>query len=76
MHRRCRDFAVTLDGLPSKVQLTVRDSGFGFDFGRATQKQRIEPISMRDAWVAEKRTFHYIQSTGRYRAQSSASLRQ
>lgn len=47
-HSGCRDFTAHVEGLPSQVQLTIRDSGVGFDVEQAIQKRGMGLVSMRE----------------------------
>ena len=39
---------MNVEGLPDQVQLTVRDSGIGFDVEQAIQQQGLGLLSMRE----------------------------
>jgi signal transduction histidine kinase len=47
-HSGVRRFEVTLQGLPAEIQLTVRDSGVGFDPALAPSTQGLGLISMQE----------------------------
>jgi PAS domain S-box-containing protein len=57
-HSGSRDFAVRVKGLPDKVQLTVRDSGIGFDVEQAMQQRGLGLLSMRERLGLLQGTLH------------------
>jgi PAS domain S-box-containing protein len=59
-HSGCRDFAVHVEGLPDQVQLTVRDSGIGFDVEQAIQQRGLGLLSMRERLGLLKGTLHIV----------------
>jgi PAS domain S-box-containing protein len=59
-HSGCTNFAVHVEGLPDQVQLTVRDSGIGFDVEEAIQQRGLGLLSMRERLGLLKGTLHIV----------------
>jgi signal transduction histidine kinase len=57
-HSGCTNFTVHVEGLPGQIQLTVRDSGIGFDLEHAVQNRGLGLVSMRERLGLLKGTLH------------------
>jgi PAS domain S-box-containing protein len=57
-HSGCSEFTVCVQGLPGRLQLTVRDSGVGFDVEGAIHQRGIGLLSMRERLGLMKGTLH------------------
>jgi len=64
-HSGCTDFTVHVEGSPGQLQLTVRDSGIGFDVDQAIRKRGMGLVSMRERLGLLNGTLHIASSPQR-----------
>jgi signal transduction histidine kinase len=57
-HSGCTNFTVHVKGLGGQIQLTIRNSGIGFDLEQAVQKRGLGLVNIRERLGLLKGTLH------------------